>query len=105
MKRLMLAAAFLLLFGRVNAAQNADTDFVGTWQMTTNSPEGTNTNTMIIARDGDKLKATAKSARGERPYDSIAVNGSKISVFQMAREVRGSVARRKLCRSRSDFPT
>ncbi len=48
--------------------------------MTTNSPEGTTTNTMIVSKDGDKLKAVAKSERGERAYDNVEVQGSKVTI-------------------------
>src|SRR5262245_54440110 len=59
-------------------AQNVD--IVGTWEMTTNSPEGTTTNTMVVSNVDGKLKAVAKSERGERPYDSVEVQGDNVTI-------------------------
>lgn len=75
--RVLLAAFVLVVSASVVSAQKAA---IGTWDFTTNSPEGTTTSTLVISDDGGKLKATAKSERGERPYDSIAVDGSKITL-------------------------
>lgn len=60
-------------------AQNAP-DIVGSWAMTTNSPQGENTNTMVVTREGDTLKAVARSDRGERPYDSISLSGDTVTI-------------------------
>ena len=60
------------------SAQNSKA--VGTWSFTTQSPQGETTSTLVISEDGGKLKAVAKSERGERPYDSIAVDGSNIKM-------------------------
>jgi hypothetical protein len=53
---------------------------LGQWAFTTISPEGTTSSTLVISEDGGKLKAVAKGERGERPYDSIAVDGNKITL-------------------------
>lgn len=58
-------------------AQNAA---VGTWDFTTISPEGESKSTLVIREEEGKLKAFGKSPNGERPYDSIAVDGSKITL-------------------------
>jgi|688.fasta_scaffold273649_1 hypothetical protein len=60
-------------------AQNAP-DIVGAWAMTTSSPQGENTNTMVVTREGETLKAVAKSDRGERPYDSISLSGDTVTI-------------------------
>jgi len=52
---------------------------VGSWTMTTSSPQGETTTNLVISEEGGKLKAVAKSERGERPYESIAIDGSKIT--------------------------
>jgi hypothetical protein len=67
----------LLLVAVISAQNNAA---IGTWSFTTISPEGETKSTLVISEDGGKLKAVAKSERGERPYDSIAVEGSKITL-------------------------
>jgi hypothetical protein len=46
--------------------------------MTTISPEGTFTSDLDIRREGEKLVAVGRSPQGERPYDEIAVSGSRI---------------------------
>jgi hypothetical protein len=53
---------------------------VGTWDLTTISPEGEFKSTLVIREEGGKLVAAGKSAQGERPYDSIAVDGSTITM-------------------------
>ena len=53
---------------------------VGTWAFTTISPEGETKSTLVISEDGGKYTAMAKSERGERPYDSVAVEGNTISL-------------------------
>ena len=70
--------ALFLFCAAGRAAQNVD--IVGAWEMTTNSPEGTTTNTMIVSNVDGKLKAVAKSERGERPYDSVEVQGSNVTI-------------------------
>jgi hypothetical protein len=75
--RVFLVTFALVLSASILYAQKAA---IGTWDFTTVSPEGTTTSTLVISEDGGKLKAVAKGERGERPYDSIAVDGSKITL-------------------------
>ena len=44
------------------------------------SPEGEFKSVLVIREDDGKLKAFGKSPQGERPYDSIAVDGNKITM-------------------------
>jgi len=53
---------------------------VGSWDLTTISPEGEFKSTLVVREEGGKLVAVGKSPQGERPYDSIAVEGSKITM-------------------------
>lgn len=75
---LLLALAAL----RTNA-QNAP-NFVGTWEMTIQAPEGGGGNrgggaqSLVIAKDGDNYKVTHKTPRGEVTSDAT-VDGSSIS--------------------------
>src|SRR5262245_47293970 len=79
-KKLLISSVFsVILFGAVGRAVQS-VDIVGTWEMTTNSPEGTTINTMIVSNSDGKLKAIAKSERGERPYDSVEVQGSNVTI-------------------------
>ena len=75
--RVCLATFAVVVFAASLQAQKAG---VGTWTFTTISPEGETKSTLVISEDGGKLKAVAKSERGERPYDSIAVDGNKITL-------------------------
>jgi hypothetical protein len=75
--RVSLATLLLLLAASVAHAQKAA---IGTWDFTTLSPEGETKSTLVISEDAGKLKAVARSERGERPYDSIAVDGAKITL-------------------------
>lgn len=75
--RALVAALALVLFASSAFAQKAH---VGTWNLTTISPEGEFTSTLVIREDGGTLVAVGKSAQGERPYDSIAVEGNQIKL-------------------------
>lgn len=79
MKAVRIVLGTLVVFGLVSVA-HAQKAGLGTWAFTTNSPEGTTQSTLVISDDGGKLKAVAKSERGERPYDSVAVEGDKITL-------------------------
>ena len=75
--RVVLATLAFLVFTSSVHAQNPA---VGSWDFTTLSPEGETKSTLVIREEDGKLKAFAKSERGERPYDSIAVDGTKITM-------------------------
>ena len=74
----VLIASFVLIASASSAF--AQKPAVGTWAFTTISPEGETKSTLVISEDGGKYKAVAKSERGERPYDSIAVDGNTITL-------------------------
>ena len=67
----------LLLGTPSKAAQGANV--VGSWDFTVESPNGKTTSVLVIKKDGDKLSGMAKSARGERPLESVSVAGSDIT--------------------------
>ena len=67
--------ATLFLAGNALSAQNAA---VGAWEFTTQSPEGTFVSQLEVREEGGKLLAVGKSSQGERAYDSIEVEGSRI---------------------------
>jgi len=75
--RVLLATVVLLSAASAVHAQKAG---IGTWAFTTISPEGETKSTLVISDDGGKLKAVAKSERGERPYDGVEVDGNKITL-------------------------
>ena len=75
--RVVLATLALFVFASSAFAQKAA---VGTWDLTTISPEGEFKSTLVVREEGGKLVAVGKSAQGERPYDSVAVEGNKITL-------------------------
>ena len=75
--RVLLATFAFVVFA---SAVHAQSPALGTWDFTTVSPEGENKSTLVVRDVDGQLKAFGKSAQGERPYDSIAVDGSKITL-------------------------
>lgn len=75
--RLVLGAVLVVSFVAVASAQKGA---IGTWEFTTISPEGEFKSTLVIREEGGKLTAVGKSPQGERPYDSVAVDGNKITL-------------------------
>jgi len=73
----MLGAMLVMSFISVLSAQNVA---IGSWDFTTISPEGEFKSTLVVREDEGKLKAFGKSPQGERPYDSVAVEGNKITL-------------------------
>jgi hypothetical protein len=61
-------------------APAAAPDLVGTWDVTTVSPMGETTNTMVVTKEGDALKAVVRSPQGELPYDSVSLKGSAVQI-------------------------
>jgi hypothetical protein len=81
MRRLGLTTLLIALLAAWPLAQApAAPDLVGDWDLTTISPVGESTNTVEFRKDADGLKAFAKGERGERPYDSFAINGNDITL-------------------------
>ena len=81
MKKLVMTALALLLCVASPFAQAPTApDVLGEWDLTTISPVGENTNTVEFKKDGEAIKAVAKSPQGERPYDSTAVEGNKVTL-------------------------
>ncbi len=79
MRQMLAAILFAVAMTALPAAQTAP-KILGEWELTTLSPVGETTNTVEFKMDGDTFKAIAKSPQGERPYDSAAVEGDKVSL-------------------------
>ncbi|MDP2390696.1 MAG: hypothetical protein Q8N52_10260 [Acidobacteriota bacterium] len=75
--RVAIVAAALVLTASAAYAQQAA---LGTWDVTTVSPEGEFKSVMEVREEAGKLIAVGKSPQGERPYDSVAVEGSDITM-------------------------
>ncbi len=74
----ILIATFALLVSA--SAAFAQKPAIGSWDLTTISPEGEFKSTLVVREEGGKLVAVGKSPQGERPYDSVAVEGGKITM-------------------------
>jgi hypothetical protein len=73
-------AALVLFLASATVVARAQEAAIGEWDMTTVSPVGTSTSTLVITKDGEKIVAVGKSPNGERPYDSIKVDGKDITL-------------------------
>jgi len=80
MKRLLglSLAATVVSAAAISYAQGPSV--VGSWDMTTQSPQGARTALVVIKQEGGKLMAAAKGPQGERAYDSVSLNGSDIKL-------------------------
>jgi hypothetical protein len=76
-RRLVLVALTLLVLATVAQAQTAA---LGTWAVTTTSPQGDSQSVVEIREVDGKLVAIGKGASGERPYDSVSVDGARITL-------------------------
>lgn len=83
-----LFTAFISLAVLTSAVAAQGPKVVGTWDITIDSPQGQNKAMLIIKKDGDKLSGAMKSARGERPIESVALTGNDVS-FVMKANVQG----------------
>ncbi len=72
--------AVMILAARPIAQSQTATDIVGSWDFTTVSPIGEQTNMMVVSKEGNGLKAVAKSPDGEQPYDKIEIAGSAVKI-------------------------
>lgn len=75
--RVAIVAAALVVAASAAHAQPAA---LGTWDLTTVSPEGEFKSVMEVREEAGKLIAVGKSPQGERKYDSVAVEGSNITM-------------------------
>ena len=81
MKRFLgfgLTATILLAAGLAYA--QGSSSIVGSWDMTTKSPQGERTTLLVIKQEGDKLTASAKGPQGERKYDSVTLTGNDVKL-------------------------
>lgn len=83
-----LALAGLVLSMQMRTVASPQSSVVGTWDITIESPQGKRESQLVIKQDGGKLTGAMKSPRGERPLDSVKVEGSDIT-FVMTANVQG----------------
>jgi hypothetical protein len=92
MKRILgfgfVMTVLVLAAAQARPAAPPQAGVVGTWDITIDSPQGTNKAMLVIKKEGDKLTGAMKSARGERPLTSVTVNANDIT-FVMNANVQG----------------
>lgn len=79
-----LGCSVLLMFAGKVLAADEPAKVGGTWEMTSEGRRGTMTQTLTIQQDGNTIKGTLKSERGESQFEG-SVTGNKIS-FTVKRE-------------------
>lgn len=75
--RFVLTSLAVLVF--VNAAY-AQKPGLGTWNLTTVSPLSETKSVLEIREEGGKIVAVGKGAQGERKYDSVAIEGTSVTL-------------------------
>jgi hypothetical protein len=79
----LVCSVLLICGGRLMAAEEA-AKVAGTWEMTSETPRGTRTQTLTLQQEGSTIKGTLKSQRGESALEG-SVTGNNIS-FTVKRE-------------------
>jgi hypothetical protein len=77
MKKILILVSMMLVICSTATAQSSA---VGSWDMTTVSPQGERKSMLVIREEGGKLVAVAKAQAGERKYDSVMVKGDDITM-------------------------
>src|SRR5262245_8907665 len=85
----LAGAAALALAGPLGAQGAAD--IAGEWDVTVNSPQGTNQGLLTLKREGDAWAGTWKSPRGERALQNITLKGTDVR-FEMKVSLQGNDA-------------
>jgi hypothetical protein len=87
MKRI-IGTTLITLIALASAFAAQSPSVVGSWDITIESPQGSNKSLLVIKKDGDKLGGALKSPRGERPLESVSISGSDIT-FVMKANIQG----------------
>ena len=86
---LTLACGVLLGWGGRVLSADEPAKVAGTWEMTSESPRGTMTQTLKIQQAGSTIKGTIEGRRGPAPLEG-SVTGNKIS-FTVKRETPNGI--------------
>jgi hypothetical protein len=92
MKRI-LGSIFVLTALVVTQAQARplaapQSNVAGEWDITIESPQGSNKALLVLKKEGDKLTGALKSARGDRPLESVTLTAGDIT-FVMKANIQG----------------
>jgi hypothetical protein len=85
MTRVMTLLSIALLAATPTFAQ---TTVAGDWDVTVNSPQGSNTTRVVFKQDGEKVAGVFKSQRGELPFDGGSLTGKDLK-FTFTVEAQG----------------
>lgn len=66
----------------------AQTTVAGDWNVTVNSPQGSNTTLVTFKQDGEKISGIFKSQRGELPFEGGTLTGKELK-FTFTIETQG----------------
>ena len=80
MKRVFGSGLALLCAVSALAYAQATANVGGEWDMTINSPQGSNKVLLKLKQEGDKLSGSVKNARGEAPLTSAAIKGDEVTI-------------------------
>jgi len=75
---LAFACGILLMWAGKALAADEPAKVAGTWEMTSEGPNGPMTQTLTIQQDGGTIKGTLTGRRGEAPLEGT-VTGNKLS--------------------------
>ncbi len=70
----MFVGVFLLVAGPLFAQVNV----AGDWEVTINTPQGSNTAIASLKQDGDKVSGVLKNQMGELPFEGVSVTGDEL---------------------------
>jgi hypothetical protein len=76
MVRARIGLLSLLLF--VPGLASAQTTVAGNWDVTINSPQGSNTSLVVFKQDGDKVSGVLKGRGGELPFEGGTLTGDDL---------------------------
>ena len=76
--KVLLAGAALLAFAAPALAQET-ADIAGEWEITAESPRGTQTRVVTFEQDGNSLTGEMETQMGSWPIENGSVNGNEIS--------------------------
>ncbi|MEK6287331.1 MAG: hypothetical protein AABO57_16440 [Acidobacteriota bacterium] len=92
MKRIVVFALCLIVVlvaaAQARSVAPLQANVAGTWDITIDSPQGQNKAMLVLKKEGDKLTGSMKSARGERPLESVTVAGGDIT-FVVKANIQG----------------
>ena len=84
----MTRAMTLLIALLAAAPAFAQTTVAGDWNVTVNSPQGSNTTLVTFKQDGEKISGVFKSQRGELPFEGGTLTGKELK-FTFTVETQG----------------